>query len=246
MSNTRSLPSHYTAPFSSALARTVSAADVLAFHRVAFGDARMEGDPAGGGDPAPVPSPPPSRPATDAVDYPADTPVSEMTPEQRIAYDKAKREENAAKRREWREATGGRSAAEVRADLEELDRLRKAAETDVEKAVREAREEGAAAARSEEFSATALAVLRTGLRYHGLEDESAINDIVESANLAAFKAADGSLDDDKIARFVARNAGTASTTWPDTGGNKGGDASPKPGQSGAAEADRRFGPKDKS
>ena len=194
---------------------TINPADLLALHKAQFGDARMELEQAEG---QPAPQQDAQKPAPPSEKgYPADTPVSEMTPEQRAAYDADKRAANKAARERWQQATRGMSADEVEAALSELDKVKRENENAIEKAVREAREQGANEARRESFEATAAAVLRIGLRASDVADDD-LDEIVEQANLAAFEDGDGLVDDEKVARFVERNAGMAKLQqWPDMG-----------------------------
>lgn len=201
--------------FSSAYRPGITPAEVLAFHKARFGDLRMEdeggeGEPAGSDDDAQEQQP-------GDKGFPANTPLAEMTPEQQAAYwkDKARKHEGTVKDRADYDALKAKAAR--------LDELERAGETDTDKAIREAREAGAADAIKTSFDKTAKALLRMGLRSANVEDKD-IDEIVEQANLSAFADEDGDVDDEKVARYIKRNAGTASSTpkWPATGqGNRG-------------------------
>ncbi len=129
--------------------------------------------------------------------------------------------------RKWE--TRAKSRADYDAIKAQRDELLAASESATEKAIREATEAGRAAAQAESFTETATALLRMGLRAHGVTSDGDISEIVDAANLESFKDENGRVDDDKITRYVQRNAGTASTKWPDTGGARGGAAATKSG-----------------
>ena len=141
---------------------------LLAMHRRTFGALRMEDDPA---PPAPDPAPPAPDPEPDRG-FPENTPLTEMTGEQREAYWKfqARKHEGVVKSRADYDELKQRAA--------EADRLRKERETESEKAVREARETAAAEERarvaprlvSAEFRAAAKGVLTAEQTTALLED----------------------------------------------------------------------------
>lgn len=84
----------------------------------------------------PVPEPPKDK------GFPEGTPVADMTPPQQAAYQLHQARKHEARATEYREAVGGKTAAEVKADLAELERLRTEALTDSEKQVNQAKVEG--------------------------------------------------------------------------------------------------------
>ena len=175
----------------------------------------MPDDPTPTPDPAPAtptPTPPPSPQSSDNG-FPADTPLTEMSVEQREAYWK-----HQARKHETR--------ANARGDYDtvkaELDRLKQATETDTDKAVREAREAGKSEARMAAVDDTVTALLRMGLRARGVPDDD-LDEIVSTINLSAHADDKGLVNDEKVLRTIERLAGTAgSSTGPDTGqGNRG-------------------------
>lgn len=230
--------------FRSAFTRPdVTPADVLAFHHSIWGDARMSNDDggdaggdggAGGGDDGGSGSSGGSGSGGSSTDdggssdkgFPADTPLTEMTVEQREAYWK-----HQARKHEAR-ANGRADYDDVKA---ERDRLKQSVETDAEKAVREAREQGANEARTQAANETVAAMLRMGLRARGVDGDE-LNDVVSTINLAAHADDKGVVDDEKVLRTINRLAGTAGNgTGPDTGqGNRGG-STRKSGVSAGAE-----------
>ncbi|HEY1177863.1 MAG TPA: hypothetical protein VGF17_17035 [Phytomonospora sp.] len=213
----------------------ITADDLVRFHRSVFGDLRMSNDDGalngggaggngGGGDnggsgsgDGGTGSGGSSGTDNGGADkgFPENTPLAEMTVEQREAYWKhqARKHEATAKGR-----------ADYDAIKAERDQLKQANETDAEKAVREAREAGKAEARTEAANDTVKALLRMGLRVRGITDDAELDEIVSTVNLAAYADEKGAVDDSKVLRTIDRLAGTAgSTEGPDTGqGNRGG------------------------
>lgn len=159
---------------------------------------------------------PPENAPEDAEDFPADTPTSEMSDAEKAAFYKA-----AARKWERRaKAEDTVSRSDYNAVKTQLDELQRAGESDNEKALREAREAGAAETREAVFSETASALLRMSLRASGVTDDDDLSEIVSFANLSAFKAEDGSINEQKMDSFVKRHAPKAPRTWPDMGQNK--------------------------
>lgn len=199
------------APFSEPLARLIDPALILAFHRATFGDLRMEdtSDAEAGGSA----EEPPAKSLEDVV-----TELG-LTPEQIAGRLEASRK--------WE--TRAKSRADYDAIKAQRDELLAASESATDKAIREATEAGRAAAQAESFTETATALLRMGLRAHGVTSDNDIAEIVDAANLESFKDESGRVDDDKITRYVQRNAGTASIKWPGTGQDRGGAAVGKSG-----------------
>lgn len=215
--------------FTPALARTIDPAMVLAFHRSTFGDLHMEetGVEETGAETLVE--------TGDAGDQAKtlDQVVAELglTPEQIAGRLEASRKwENRAKARQDYDA--------IKAQRDEL---LAANESAMDKAIREATEAGRASAQAESFAETATALLRMGLRAHGVTEDGDISEIVSAANLDAFKDENGHVDDDKITRYVQRNAGTASTQWPGTGQARGGTGPRTTGMKAGSDAyDRHY------
>lgn len=171
----------------------------------------------------------------ETFDFPADVPVAEMTLEQRSEYwrEKAQKHEKRAKQL-------------VPPDYAELKRYREQAEqaklTDTEKAIQQARAEGAAEVTTRTLTAAAVAIYRAGLSARGVPAEE-LNDLVDAFNAGKF-IKDGDIDTDRISVIAARIAGTAKADgkqWPDMGQGRR-PTSPVSGrEAGKAEAERRFG-----
>lgn len=217
--------SRKTVKFRSAFTRPdVSPADVLAFHRGIFGSLRMEGegsDTDEGGEGG-------SESQTGADrGFPAETPLSEMTTEQREAY--------------WKyQARKHESAAKSRADYDtiraELDKLKAATQTDAEKALEQARADARDAAKAEaraEFAPMLVAAkLETALAGKLPADKVAGH--VEFIDASKFLTASGEVDTDKVKQY-ADGLAPSGKQWPDMGQGKRGDANRAKGVSAGAE-----------
>ncbi|MGO1562620.1 MAG: hypothetical protein ACTHW7_12430 [Actinomycetaceae bacterium] len=106
----------------------------------------------------------------------------------------------------------------------ELTALRQASESDVEKQVREAREQATSEARAQIGAETVQAMARMALRSRGVKDEE-ITSFVTETNLSAFVSDDGQVDDERLLARVDRYAGTAGgQRWPGTGQDRRGSA----------------------
>lgn len=207
----------------------VTCEQVLAFHRGVFGDARMDAtddQPDGadaGGD------------GKDA-DNAGDAGGAQKTLEEIVA-DLGLTPGQIAGRleasRKWEQR------AKARADYDdvkaELDRIKQQNESETEKAIREAKEAGKAEATAAATQATVKAMLRMGLRAHGIKDDD-LDEIVSTINLSAHADEQGLVDDEKVLRTINRLAGTAGgTAGPDTGQGNRGRQTAKSGVSAGAE-----------
>lgn len=142
--------------------------------------------------------------------FPADTPVAEMTQEQQLAYWQHQ------SRKHERRASSRADYDQLKADSEELARLRAENQTDAERALEEAREE----ARREGENLGAQRYLRDAVigrfqRLTGMDDDEtteAFGDL--GIDPAQFVKDDGEIDVDRITKLAARvaPAGTTQTT----------------------------------
>lgn len=148
--------------------------------------------------------------------YPEGVPVRDMTPEQRRAYDHAKREENRQRREQWNAVLGDRTPDDVRAELEELAQLRRSRETAEETALREAHEAGRHEAAQQMLTTVATSSLVAHLTAAGLSDDDAAG-LVGVIDPTKFLA-DGDVDLEKVREFTARHApAKGAPQWPATG-----------------------------
>lgn len=165
---------------------------LLDFHRATFGDARMDGTTTATGTTTTT--------ATTGVDgdkdrgFPEGTPIAEMTTEQQVAYWRyhARRHEQAYK------ALG--DVPELQRKAAEADRLRAQTQTDQEKALDAAREEGRKAAAAELRPRLVEAALRgaaTGLT------KDQVDTLIAGANPDAFLTTDLAVDAEKVNAYVA-------------------------------------------
>jgi hypothetical protein len=208
---------------------------LLALSRARFGDTRMgppEDPPA---DPPPPVDPPADPPPPEDKGFPADTPVAEMTDAQAAAYWKhqARKHENTAKSRS--------DYDDLKKKAAEADKLRKAAETEAEKAIREAREAGEAEAAKKAAPKLVAAEFRAAAR--GLLDRDQIDDLLEDLNLEKFLTDTGEVDVDKVEKRVKALAPkkdeSGKRRMPDLGQGKRQSGSER-GAAGLAEAEKRF------
>lgn len=217
---------------------------LLEAHRSVFGDLRMEDDgegadggegaPDGGNDDGRDPETPSGSGDDSGKGFPANTPLAEMSVEQREAYwkDKARKHEQRANDRA--------DYDDLKAKADRLDEIERENESEKDKAVREAREKAAKDVRAEIEAETVQAMARMALRSRGVKDEE-ITSFVTETNLSAFVSDDGQVDDERLLARVDRYAGTAGgQKWPGTGQDRRGGAVK---ESGSDLYDRLYGSK---
>lgn len=178
----------------------------------------------------------------DDLGFPPDTPVADMTPEQKAAFDRHKREQNKAERARWRAVTGDRTPDQLKADLDELANLRKEKLTPSERQLQEAREQAAAETRAAARAETATTIYETALETLGVP-EADIPDLVRGFNAAGFITDDG-VDRAAVTSFAKKfaPAGTADQRRRDFGAGPRGDSSQGTGVSaGRARYEERHG-----
>lgn len=193
-----------------------------------------------------------------SLGYPKDTPVAEMTPQERDSYHAAKRREQQAKNQQWRTVTGDRTPEQLQADLDELAKLRTDKLTPADQALAAAREEGRSAAIATERQNSATAIFRGALESIEVPQTDGtkltlsadeIDDLTTRLNVGSFITNDG-VDASGIAAFAKRftpaTGASSGTTRPRDFG--GGSRPERPGDRGAggkAMAEKRFGSKTK-
>lgn len=162
----------------------------------------------------------PETPQVNEHGYPDKTPVADMSVEQQAAYWKhhARKHENAAKAREDYDA--------IKA---ERDQLKQAGMTPDEKALEQAKQAAADAARAEVTSTYAArlvgAELRAALAGKVPADKLAAQ--VEFLDHTKFLTDSGEVDADRVSAYAA-GFGQGGTQWPDMGqGNRGSHAAEK-------------------
>lgn len=155
----------------------------------------------GGSEPAPETPPPvaPPTPPTPEQGWPENTPLAEMTLEQREAYwrDKAQKHEQSWKRVVDKNLTPDQILAmQAKLDQTERDRLPAA-----EKAIADAREAAKAEARAEMGSKGVDIHVNALVSFGRLTADNA-KIILEGINRAAYVDAEGNLDHDKLAKYL--------------------------------------------
>lgn len=148
-------------------------------------------------DPPPKDEPPKDEPPGD-LGFPKDTPVAEMTLEQQVAYHRHQSRKHEQRATEYRSAAGGKSAAEVQAELEQLRRDKMTAD---ERAIDDAKRQAREAATSEFGPKAVRAALNVLLGDMPEEERNAEVDLLD---LTKFLTADGDVDTDKVRRAAER------------------------------------------
>jgi hypothetical protein len=158
-------------------------------------------------DPAPAPAPAPTPtpdPKPDDKGYPPNTPISEMNDSQRAAYfeEKSRVEEN--RRKDVLRLTGGKYGDDLKADMEELARLREEKMSDSEKAVETAKTQ----VRTEVAREMAADNVRTAFTLLLPDDmpEDQRTEALEVLNLEAFLTPDGKVDTAKVRTHATKLA----------------------------------------
>ncbi len=215
----------------------VSPAQILAFHRLAFGDVRMENDPPPNPDPNPKPTPPNGKAEVGPNGFPEATPIADMTPEHQAAYWKhqSRKHEDAAKAR-----------ADYEAVKAERDQLKAATLTDTEKAIDEARKDERAKAETETAAKFQASLVRTKLEAALVARRFPVDKAgaqVEFIDHTKFLTPAGDIDADKVKQYA--EGIVPGGQWPDMGGGRRGAGTAPAGQAGRDEATRRFGDPDK-
>ncbi len=207
---------------------------LLDFHRVTFGDARMEGEDDAEAQAADEEA---ARAAAE-TGYPKDTPLAEMTAEQQVAYWKhqARKHEGVVK--------GLGNIDELKAKAAKADELEAAKLSDEEKAVATAREEGRQAALAELRPRLVESAFRSVAGQRQLPAEQT-DTLWQGVNPQAFLTDTGEVDTDKVTRYLG-----AITPVEDpkaglynTGGGQRDLIKQTDREAGLAEAQKRFGAK---
>lgn len=165
---------------------------------------------------APTPTAAGSNPATgsDADSYPANTPVAEMTPAQQAAYWKHQ------SRRHEQRVKDMADYDKVKADADQYQKLLEQTQTDQEKALIRARQEGRAEALAQAGGQLVEQWFRAAIGTR--LDEDRVSTILDGLDRARFLRADGGVDADKVTTFAASflpaaPAAPAAPTVPEAG-----------------------------
>lgn len=151
--------------------------------------------------PADTPPAPPANPPAD-LGFPPNTPVAEMTLEQQVAYHKHQARKHETRASEYRQALGGKTAAEAQAELEQLRRDKMTAEERaIEDAKRQARDEA-----TREYAPQSVRTAFDLLLGDMPEEER--NAEIELLDLSKFLTSSGAVDTAKVRRAAERIAHT--------------------------------------
>lgn len=216
---------------------------LLDFHRQNFGDAQMN---ANAGDGTSDDGQAGADGANDGQDgqtstagdndsetereFPAETPVAEMTAEQQAAYWKFHSRKAERRQKAEREAIE-KERATTRA---ELDQLRQAGLTEAEKAIDTARNEGRTAALAEIGASTVNAFIQ-GRVAAGLLTEDRASVLAKGMNHSAFIAENGDIDLDGLKDYLDVIAPATAVTPDPHQGNRGNTSRAKSGLSAGAD-----------
>lgn len=230
---------------------------LLALHHATFGDARMEGEGDGGGGGTGGGAGGGGGAGTggagsgDADTFPANTPLSEMTPQQQVAYWKhhARKHESTIK------------------ELGDIDNLKDKASkydkhvadsaSEQERAVQQAVEQATTTVRQQERQRTGGKLVQAEVRATaaGRLGDAQLTTLLENLDTSKFLTSDGDVDSTKVATLVdglapkkdnggGGGGGTGRTGAPNHGQGQRAGQQTERGSAGRAEAQRRFG-KDK-
>jgi hypothetical protein len=127
--------------------------------------------------------------------FPANTPVAEMTLEQQVAYHKFQSRKHEERASEYRSAAGGKTAAEIKADLDAAAALKREKLTEQERAVEDAKREAREATASEYGPKAVRTAFELALR--NLPDEER-GEFIEELDLKKFLTDSGDVDTAKV------------------------------------------------
>jgi hypothetical protein len=132
------------------------------------------------------------RPKKGDVGYfPADTPRAQMSVAEQLAYDAFHGRKHEQRNKDWRTAVGGKTPEQVAADLAEFEKLKQAQMSDGEKAIDQAKRDGARQA-----SLTLAPQLFDVALRHVNEDRRKV--LIDSIDPARVIKEDGTIDTDKV------------------------------------------------
>lgn len=176
--------------------------------------------------------------------YPKDTPLTEMTTEQREAYWKHNSRRHEGR---YKDLLGDRTPEQVKADLARLAQIDKESLTPADQALAERYERGKADGVAAERLHTAAAIFRATLESAGITSQDDLDDLSAGFNAAGF-VTDKGIDTAKVVKFASRfttqgATGSSVTRTADYGGGRRSTTPPERGTAGKAEAERRFGKK---
>lgn len=153
--------------------------------------------------PAPAPTPPAPAPEPDKdLGFPKDTPVAQMKPEQQAAYWQHQARKHEDRNKEWQTVAGGKTAAEVKKDLEAAAALAREKLSDHEKAVEDAKTAGRSEAVNEYGPKAVKAALKILLGDMPEAEQEAEIDLLDLSKFIT----DGEVDTAKVRRAAEKIA----------------------------------------
>lgn len=157
--------------------------------------------------------------------FPEATPVSEMTSEQQAAYWKHQSQRHEKRGKFLLKLTGAKDGDEafdaLKAELEELEKLRTEKLSDAEKAVESAKKAAKAEAQNEFGPKLARIAFEAALAH--IEDDDERDELIDALNLTSVIKADGEIDTAKVRSIANKIAPTdkgAGTKRHDYGGGR--------------------------
>lgn len=133
--------------------------------------------------------------------FPKDTPVAEMDAKQEAAYWRHQSKKHEQRNREWLDAAGGKSAADLKADREKREREQM---TPAEQQLVDARKEGREAALTEVRPQFVRMAFNTALAH--IEKDEERQELIDTLDLSKFLDDKGNVDTAKVATVAQRLA----------------------------------------
>lgn len=174
---------------------------LIAFHRQTFGGWTMEDESGGsesGGEGGEAGGE--NNSGTTDTGFPADTPVADMTEGQQAAYYRHQARKHEDRYKDWQRTLGGKTAAEIAAERDELERLRASSRSEAENAVEEAKRTTRAEV-TQQYGTRLVAAEFKALLTH-VPDERR-EQIIGGLNLTSYITESGDVDTDKVKSFAA-------------------------------------------
>lgn len=132
--------------------------------------------------------------------YPPNTKAEDMTPEQQAAYYRHQARKHEDRNKEWQRTLDGKTAEEIKAEREELEKLRAKERTEAENAVEDAKKSTKAEV-IKEFGTKLVAAEFKAVLSH--VDEDRRGQIIENLDLSKFISDNGDVDTDKVKSAAA-------------------------------------------
>lgn len=179
----------------------------------------------------------------DGKGFPANTPVAQMKPEEQAAYHLHQSRKHEGRATAYHQAVGGKSPEEVKAALEEAEKIRQQSLSEQERAVEEARKAGQQTAAGELGTKSVRAAF--DLLLGDAMEKDALNSEIDVLDLSKFLTDSGDVDTAKVRAHAQKIApsgkGTGNTSRQsfDFGGGRGGDGQSTGGSVAEVMAARR-------